>query len=343
MRSTDQKIIDTIIRKAQAECPDSLALIGVYGSAATGDLHAKSDLDLLILINDGQGRQLADGFILDDTGIGYDLYCTTWEMLERDAQCHHAQISKLMDSKIVYIQDQSAVQKLDGLRQRAASLLNSDTRFERSQAAYDRAKSFCADCFLADSMGQARCAAGAVINSLLDSVMLYHGKYFRKGIKRTFEELSSLELSFPIELQIMDVICAQSPDALQSALKCLMCSVGNLIKVPQLKAAPGKENLAGTYEEIYSNWRNKMEEAVENGLTFSSFMNMGSFQFMMQQVAEQVVIPELDLLVDFDPYNLSTNKEIFDAVLQQYLRFYEEAGIQPRHFINVEDFIVNYE
>lgn len=33
-------------------CPGALAMIGVYGSMLTGDVHEKSDLDLLIVIND---------------------------------------------------------------------------------------------------------------------------------------------------------------------------------------------------------------------------------------------------------------------------------------------------
>ena len=101
MLEAHQKIIDAIIRKAEKVCPDSLALIGLYGSAATGDMHEKSDLDLLILIQDDRGRQLADGFILTDTGIGYDMYCTTWEMLEADAECGHAHLAKLLDSRLL--------------------------------------------------------------------------------------------------------------------------------------------------------------------------------------------------------------------------------------------------
>ncbi len=47
-----------------------MALIGIYGSVATGDDYAKSDLDLLILIENEEGRKLATGFILDDSGVG---------------------------------------------------------------------------------------------------------------------------------------------------------------------------------------------------------------------------------------------------------------------------------
>ncbi len=36
-----------IIKKANALWPDSLAMIGMYGSVVTGDEYEKSDLDLL--------------------------------------------------------------------------------------------------------------------------------------------------------------------------------------------------------------------------------------------------------------------------------------------------------
>ena len=55
--------------KAKKVCPDSLSLIGIYGSVATGDAYEKSDLDLLILIENNEGWQLGTGFILDDSNI----------------------------------------------------------------------------------------------------------------------------------------------------------------------------------------------------------------------------------------------------------------------------------
>ncbi|MDE6943986.1 MAG: nucleotidyltransferase domain-containing protein, partial [Lachnospiraceae bacterium] len=85
MNDRDETIIEAIIKKADVLCPDSLALIGVYGSVVTGDEYEKSDLDLMILINDESGQVLAEGFIIDDVDIGYDLYCTSWDMLENDA------------------------------------------------------------------------------------------------------------------------------------------------------------------------------------------------------------------------------------------------------------------
>lgn len=59
-------------------------MIGVYGSFMTGEIHAKSDLDLLILINDDSGWQLGCAFIQDYLQVGHDIYCTKWECLQND-------------------------------------------------------------------------------------------------------------------------------------------------------------------------------------------------------------------------------------------------------------------
>ena len=76
LEERNQKIIDAVLQKEKKLCPGSIALIGIYGSFATGDVHAKSDLDLLILINDDRGWQLSSCFIQDDLGVGHDIYCT---------------------------------------------------------------------------------------------------------------------------------------------------------------------------------------------------------------------------------------------------------------------------
>lgn len=148
MNDMNEKMIDIIIKRADVLCPDSLALIGVYGSVVTGDEYEKSDLDLMILINDENGQVLADGFIIDDADIGYDLYCTNWDMLENDAQCDHAHLSKLFDSVIVYCKDKSALKRLDEIRRKAAELLASDRRYEKADKVYSDAKKMLAEVIL---------------------------------------------------------------------------------------------------------------------------------------------------------------------------------------------------
>ena len=199
MDTRHQKIIDAIIQKANRECPKSLALIGVYGSVLTGDIHPKSDLDLMILINDDKGKCLADTFILEDQQIGYDLYCTTWQMLEGDAECAHPYLSKLLDCSLVYVSDEKSLKRLEGLRSIAQGNLGSCIRYSKVKSALALAKTAYADCLLADSLSDVRIYAGEVIYQLLNCIMLYHGRYFRMGVKRTFEEIDQLDLNYDIK------------------------------------------------------------------------------------------------------------------------------------------------
>lgn len=118
--------------------------------------HDKSDLDLLILINDDAGWQLARGFILDDRKVGYDIYCTSWAILEEEADCRHAHLAKLMDSEIVYAADQTALPRLEKLRARAEEILRSDQRFARIDDIIQHAKTVYADAMLAAAIAEKR-------------------------------------------------------------------------------------------------------------------------------------------------------------------------------------------
>lgn len=343
MNQVNQKIIDAIIAKAERVCPDSLLLIGLYGSAATGDVHPKSDLDLLILVGDDKGRQLADGFILEDAGIGYDIYCTGWEMLEGDARCGHAHLSRLLDCKIVYVKDPAALTRLKALQDKARALLASDQRKENARAAMAMAKAVYADAFLAESLSKVRTCAGAAIHYLLDAMMLHHGQYFRLGVKRTFEELSPLSLPFDLEAMVLSVIRGETAEDIRTGLTALMRCVRDHLNDPMPKEQPSEANLKGTYEEMFSNWRNKMGEAAQRGDLYSSFMNLVSFQFMLDEIAGGADIPELDAMAKFDPLDLLKNAEAFDAILAQYREEYRKIGLEPKVLPNADAFLAQYE
>ena len=342
MNDAHQKLIHAVIRKAERLCPDSLSLIGVYGSCATGDTHEKSDLDLLILINDDRGYCLSDTFILDDEGIGYDLYCTRWDMLERDAACEHARLAKLLDSAIVYVKDPSAVRRLEGLRGKAISLLGSEARVPKAMALWEKAKASYADCILTDSLSRARMYAGAAIYDVLDAWMLYNGRYFRKGVKRTFEEIRELDLPFSAEALVSAVIRTQTTEELRAALTELMAAARLDPTPAREKAQPTPDNLTGTYEEMYSNWRNKMWEAADRGDLFSSFTNAVSCQCMLADMADGLEMDIPDMLGEFDPQDLQKNAHLFDRGLEQYALAYREAGIEPTHFADADAFIAAY-
>ena len=341
MDQINQKIIQAIMDKANKVCPESLALIGIYGSAATGDAYEKSDLDLLILIEDEAGWKLGTGFILDDRKVGYDIYCTNWEGLKYDAECHHAHLSKLMDSQIVYVNHQEAYDALCALRAQVKQFLASEGRFQRAKECLDKAKIAYANAWLREELGQVRLEACGVISYLLDAVMLYHGTYFKRGVKRTFEELAALPLDPLFAETIHAAVVSKEVCQLREALKQLILYTENHIQTEKKKAAPS-EALSGTYEEMYSNWRNKVDEAARNRDAFASFMNMGSLHFMFADISKDVAIGSFPILKEYNPDHLDANTVIFDQYLQKYEQVYTQAGIGVKRFADVDEFIANY-
>lgn len=341
MNSVNQKIIDAVIEKANRTCPESLALIGVYGSVATGDAYEKSDLDLLILVRDEAGKRLGTGFILDDTNVGYDIYCTDRQSLEHDAECHHARIAKLMDSQIVYVKDREAYADLLALRARAEQFLQSEERYCRVEELIGKAKITYANACLYDAPGQVRAEACAAVGCLLDAVMLYHGRYFKRGVKKTFEELAALPLEGAFLADVKQIAVSKDAFALRARLKRLILSAEAHTRREKPKALPS-DALAGTYEEMVSNWRNKVEEAAQNKDAFASFVNMCGLHLMLGEISSEVEIGAFDVMGEYRADSLAENVTVFDRHLQSYEEVYRRAGIGVKRFANVDAFVVAY-
>lgn len=341
MNQVHEKLIQAVIRKAERECPGALALIGVYGSVATGDTHERSDLDLLILIEDERGRCLATGMILEDGGVGYDLYCTTWESLRQDAEITHAHVAKLMDCQVVYEGREGAYEDLCRLRAHAAQLLRSEVRFARAGALLDRAKSLYADVCLEESLGNARVLACYMIDDLTGALMLHSGRYFKYGTRRLFEELAFLPDAKQVTGKIIQIAQARGLSELCALCRELLLLVKAHVQQKPAKNTPSAD-LAGTYEEMYSNWRNKVALAAENDDVFGSFANLSGLHGMLAGIAQEYAIAEQDAMGAFDADHLSQNTAVFDRCLEIYEREYQKAGIFVKRYDNVDAFYADY-
>ncbi len=342
MNHIHQTIINSIVKKADKVCPDSLALIGTYGSVATGDDYHKSDLDLMILINDDNGWKLGCGFILDDTNIGYDIYCTNWEGLEWESECHHAHLSKLLDSQIVYVKQQVFLERYEKIRDKAKAFFASEQRNEKATESLKNAKLSYAEVCLTDSISKVRTEASNVIGCLLDTIMLFNGRYFKLGIKRTFQELEKMKLSPCFKEGIYSIVNSEDAATIKLSLASLINYVADYIKTQKEKEQPCAENITGSYEEMFSNWRNKVEEAANNGDPFASFMNLCSLQKMIHEMAEDVDTEDFEIMDQYNPNNLMQNIHVYDIALEKYKKTYDRAGISPKHFANVDEFTKYY-
>ena len=320
----NNRIIEAILEKEKTLCPGTVALIGIYGSFQTGDIHPLSDLDLLILINDDRGWKLGTSFIQDDLGIGHDIYCTNWESLREDAGFLHPHISKLMDSRIVYCADEKYRTELEMLRDQVRRTLaepfgENDCR--KAENELKEARCCYADAMIADDLNVVRSYAGGTIYFAENAVALLNKTYFRKGVKRRYEELNAMERR-PENLcwMIEDILRSTTVESIKEKLSLLM------------KA----------YEEMFSNWHGKMIQAAELGDRHLAFMSLVSLNQMLSGIGSEVDIGSYDVLSVYDPGNLRKTAEGFETILKDYLREYDRAGLVANRVPGIDAFIASY-
>lgn len=345
LKKTSGRIIEAVIQKAERDCPGALALIGVYGSQQTGDVHSKSDLDLLIVIDDDRGWALGKTFLLRD--VGYDLYCTSWERLEADAACASPHLSKLLDADIVYTSGEEAKKRLAELRLRAADILSrpfSKEVFDRADAAFSRAKQAFADMLLEKKEGDCKKFLAEMIDETENTICLLNQTYFKLGLRRRFCELEQMpqkpeNFVFLIQNAVASKTAAERNEA-GCRLLAAVQSYFNSISFP--KKAPSKDDIRGVYEEMVSNWKNKMLLADEINDPHLALINMASLQQLFDELHEQYDMERYDAISGFCPDNLSASAAFFDNALEQFLGEYEKAGLEPLTYETLEEFERDY-
>ena len=351
LENRNNRIIEAILEKEKTLCPGTVALIGIYGSFQSGDIHPLSDLDLLILINDDRGWKLGAAFIQDDLGVGHDLYCTNWDSLRQDACFTHPHISKLMDSRIVYCANEKYRTELEKLRDQVRKTLAEpfgEEDYRKAENELKEARCCFADAMTADGLNAVRRYAGGTVYFAENAVALLNKTYFRKGVRRRYEELNAMKRR-PENLCgiIEDILKAATVESIKENLSTLMkelnaCFQKTKQSFQRQKKPAGPETLSGTYEEMVSNWHGKMIMAAENGDRHLAFMSLVSLNEMLSGISSKVDIGSYDALSVYDPGNLQETAEGFNSMLNDYLQEYGKAGLNANRFACIDAFIAAY-
>lgn len=332
-------------------CERFLYLLGIYGSFMTGDFYEKSDIDLMIVINDERGWKVGCTFIQDDLQVGHDIYCTTWEHLQNDAKYEHPNLSKLMDSKIVYCAEKKYEEQLNALRKKARDILEapfSEEDYAKAEKLLKEAERYYAQTMISENKSDVLSGAGGAVYYIESALAMLNKQYFHYGTKRVYEELTALK-NRPERLcgMIENVISASTAAAVKEHLTILMKeTMGTFRQVKETVTEPKKtveaEMLNGTYEEMYSNWRNKMYEAAVLENRHLAFMSLISAETMFSEIADIADIDNYDVLGEYDPKDLHKTAKAYDAVLKEYLKEYKKAGIQMKHYLDIDAFLREY-
>lgn len=77
-------------------------------------------------------------------------------------------------------------------------------------------------------------------------------------------------------------------------------------------------------------------------MLFSSFMNLASLQYMLEEISAGNAIAKFSVLEEFDVSDLSKNAKIFDDALEDYRQEYEKLGMEPVRYAGVDAFVKEY-
>ena len=170
---------------------------------------------------------------------------------------------------------------------------------------------------------------------------------FKKGIDN---KVSGIKLGIFLDIlrnevtsidNVKGIAVSKEISELRMLAKSLLLYAQAHFKQEKEKAEPS-ESLAGTYEEMYSNWRNKVEEAVGQNNVLVSFVNMCNLQYMFAEIADETAIGTFNIMEKYNPDCLEENVRLFDVCLQKYEEVYKKAGIEVKRFENVEEFVTEY-
>lgn len=348
LEERNNRIIEGIIKKAESVCPGAIALIGIAGSFYSGDIYEKSDLDLCIVINDDSGWKIASCFILDD--VAFDIYCTPWSGLEEMSEYNNPYITKLLELDIVYCNDDKYMEKYMELRSKVRSKLNQAYSIEDNEKAekfVDEARKEYANIMLSSKYGECRYATASMLYYIEFAIYMYNKTYIKKGVKRIPEEISTMKC-IPIDFYKLywKLIKAKDVEETKEISTMLMKALKEFANQMKdkviLKREISEDSIRGTYEEIYSNWKNKMYHAAHKEDTYLSLMTAASCQQFYNEMYSQYNIDKIDLMKNITPENLTLSAKAFDSAMEEYKKNYDRLSTEIKYYKDLDEFERKY-
>ncbi|MCI8623235.1 MAG: hypothetical protein HFG26_06170 [Provencibacterium sp.] len=344
----NRRIIEAVRAKAARVCPGAVDLIAVTGSFCSGDFYEKSDLDLLIVINSSAGWRIAKCFILGD--VAHDLYCHTWEQLERMAEYPDPHAGKLLDADIVYQAGEEARGRYDRLRGKLSELLRRPfgrEDLEKIRPHYEAALQAFARLCLEEDPPHSRYQAAWLLWAVEYIVYMCNKSYIRHGVRGIPKEICALEkLPRGFRENYFALIEADGLPAVRSSAKALLASVRSFLReiergLPE-KPLADADALRGSYEEIYSNWRNKMRRAAGTGDRYLALVTAASCQAFYDEMFERYAIGRYDLFEGAPSRSLEEAAQAFERVMEDYRELYTGAALPVCRYESVEAFESDY-
>jgi hypothetical protein len=232
------------------------------------------------------------------------------------------------------------------LRKKVQDRLNSPFSIEDAknvQYHLENAMKEYASTMLSDNATAGKYASAKMLVSIEYVMYLANKSYIKRGIRRIPEEIKAMKILPNNFLQnYHELIHARTIEEIQSCSTTLMNTskafISELIGRVKAKKEITPESLEGTYEEIVSNWRNKMYLAAHTDDAYLALMTMASCQGFYDEFATEYNIDRVRLCEGFRIDDLSRSAERFETAMEYYRHLYTQVGKPVRFYPNIEAF-----
>ena len=344
-------IINRVMEEINKKCPDSIDMVAISGSFCNGLYYEKSDLDLFILANSKEAEIISKCFILDD--IGQDIYITYWDRLEEMSEYNNPFVSKLKKLDIIYTKNEDVLKRYKNIQQKLNTNMNDDRMINSKIGKYLGKVIYLKNKIQNDNnLDNSYRLLGLIIDEIEKIIYLSNKKYIEGGTKSIPKEISKMNIlpnNF-LENYLKLVECtdtSQIKEKVQLVTDSLKkYFIDNNIKIEQytekeetilVKKDITREDLIGTYEELFSNYYNKLYHAYNINNKYLSFRTMIDAQRFFDEFYNEYNIPKFNLIEKYNPNDLKENAETFSKYLSKWKKLYDTFGLEIEKYNSIDE------
>ena len=327
MLDCHRKILDAILEAVRERYADTIALMIVYGSAVNGTSDELSDLDIFFIPKKFEGRNLAKTFIMD--GIGYDIWCGSWDTLHDMMDWKDMRVSILADSELVYAASDEDREKYEAMRENArhrTELPNTAHDYHPALEFVKNAKNYYGELCLGSTA-----AVGGILMELVNAVCFVNRRYLKYGAKKVPDEIGSYPLLPEDFIENYRHTIREQESAVENCRNMIL-STEEFVHT-RFREFTGRGKMAawctGMYEEISSHW-NKIRRCCEADDADGALLAASSLQHDLD-FAKITLGQSFNLMSGWNPKDLESFRRHCDAVELDFVRALGENDIPIRY------------
>lgn len=336
----NNKIINEVLEKIKRTCPNSVDMVAIGGSFASGDYHEKSDLDIVIIRNNDDAVNIHKCFIMND--IGYDIYSYNWEDFKRMTRYTNPYVTKLKQLDIIYTRNDEVKDKYKSYQADLNDNMNNELLLKNNISnLFSKVIKNYSDSLSGNTKKDLYKSLGSFIENTENIIYLMNKKYIEHGVRLIPMELinmKELPKDFIKNYQRLFECTNEHEivDAISDTFKSLEQFLIEYDIEGKMRTEFDRKNddkpeitskeLTGTFEELYSNYYNKLKYAYENNDEFLSFRSLVDAQNFYDHFYDNYNIEEIDIISKYNPNDLKQNFDVFVNSLKKWKTLYDEKN-----------------